>query len=92
MNVQRDGATISPWQNIEKLPITNAISQQSKYDVIIIGAGITGITTALLLQKAGKKCLVLEAGNIGFGTTGGTTAHINTFFDSTYPEIDSDFS
>lgn len=92
MNVQRDGATISPWQNIEKLPTANAISQQSKYDVIIIGAGITGITTALLLQKAGKMCLVLEAGNIGFGTTGGTTAHINTFFDSTYPEIDSDFS
>lgn len=92
MSVKRDGATQSPWQNIAKLAIDNAtIGQQNAYDVIIIGAGITGVTTALLLQKAGKNCLVLDTGNIGFGTTGGTTAHINTFFDSTYPEIESDF-
>ncbi|RZK16504.1 MAG: FAD-binding oxidoreductase, partial [Flavobacterium sp.] len=93
MSLKRDGATESPWQNVTKLTTDNAInSQQNTYDIIIIGAGISGITTALLLQKAGKNCLILEAGNIGFGTTGGTTAHINTFFDSTYPEIESNFN
>ena len=93
MSLQRDGANKSPWQNITKLTTANTtIGQTNTYDVIIIGAGITGITTALLLQKAKKNCLVLDTGNIGFGTTGGTTAHINTFFDSTYPEIESDFS
>ena len=29
-------------------------------DVIVIGSGISGMTTAALLAKAGKKCLVLE--------------------------------
>ena len=89
----RDSTTVSPWQiGIES--ITNNIEDLSDtvFDVMIIGGGITGITTALLLQQQGKKCIILEGHNIGFGTTGGTTAHINTFFDSTYPEIESAFS
>ncbi|MES2828437.1 MAG: FAD-dependent oxidoreductase [Bacteroidota bacterium] len=61
------------------------------FDTIIVGAGITGITTALLLQKAGQQCLVIDAETVGSGTTGGTSAHLNTFFDATYPEIESDF-
>jgi glycine/D-amino acid oxidase-like deaminating enzyme/nitrite reductase/ring-hydroxylating ferredoxin subunit len=61
------------------------------YDVAIVGAGITGISTAIRLQKEGKKCIVLEASNIGFGTTGGTTAHLNDFFDTTYAQAIKDF-
>jgi len=89
---KRDSSTKSPWQkNQASLPsISNTL--KPSYDVIIIGAGITGITTGLLLQKEGKSCLILDAGNLGFGTTGGTTAHINTFFDSTYHEIESNFN
>jgi hypothetical protein len=58
---------------------------------LIIGAGITGLTTALLLQESGKKCIIAEAYNIGYGTTGGTTAHLNTFLDSPYHIIDKNF-
>ena len=36
-------------------------------------------------------CIVLEANSICFGTTGGTTAHINTLFDTPYPGIIKDF-
>ncbi|MEO6499693.1 MAG: FAD-dependent oxidoreductase, partial [Mucilaginibacter sp.] len=57
----------------------------------IVGGGITGLTAALLLQKSGKKTVLAEAANIGFGTTGGTTAHINTFADTTYNETESAF-
>ncbi len=90
--IERDGSTVSLWQAVTKesskkvLPDTDAI-----YDVAIVGAGITGITLALLLQKAGLQCLLLEGHKIGFGTTSGTSAHLNTFFDATYPEIESDF-
>lgn len=61
------------------------------YDVLIVGGGITGVTTAMLLQQAGKKCILAEAHNLGFGTTGGTTAHLNTFLDTPYHTIASDF-
>jgi glycine/D-amino acid oxidase-like deaminating enzyme/nitrite reductase/ring-hydroxylating ferredoxin subunit len=62
-----------------------------QFDVIIVGGGATGIATALQLQKGGKRCLVAEAQTLCFGTTGGTTAHLNTFFDTTYDQIRSDF-
>lgn len=52
------------------------------FDVAIVGGGITGLTTALLLQKAGQKCVLLEAQTLGFGTTSGTTAHLNTYIDT----------
>ncbi|MDQ3100092.1 MAG: FAD-dependent oxidoreductase, partial [Bacteroidota bacterium] len=61
------------------------------YDVIIVGAGITGCSTALELVRAGLKCLIIEAHDLAFGTSGGTTAHLNTILDHTYKEISSNF-
>jgi glycine/D-amino acid oxidase-like deaminating enzyme/nitrite reductase/ring-hydroxylating ferredoxin subunit len=89
----RDSLTQSPWQLAEAQipPLSDNHEKHEIFDVIIIGAGITGLTTALLLQQKGKTCLVIDGGTIGFGTTGGTTAHLNTFFDATYPEIESLF-
>ena len=37
--------------------------KDNKYDVIIIGAGLTGLTTAFYLSKAGKKVAVIEKEN-----------------------------
>jgi glycine/D-amino acid oxidase-like deaminating enzyme/nitrite reductase/ring-hydroxylating ferredoxin subunit len=91
--MQRDGANISLWQsNVADYTSKPAGAAETTYDVVIAGAGITGITTALLLQKQGKKCLVADAHSLCFGTTGGTTAHINSFLDTTYDQIESDFS
>lgn len=40
------------------------------YDVIIIGGGFLGVSTAYQLSKAGVRTLLLEAGDIGSGTSG----------------------
>jgi len=47
------------------------------YDVVVVGAGITGLTTALLLARAGCSVAVLEARQVGAGTTGGSTAKVS---------------
>jgi glycine/D-amino acid oxidase-like deaminating enzyme/nitrite reductase/ring-hydroxylating ferredoxin subunit len=86
--IARDGACISLWQ--DKIPAykpQNIADKNKQYDVILAGGGITGVTTALMLQKAGLNCVILEANTLCFGTTGGTTAHLNTLMDTPYTDI-----
>jgi glycine/D-amino acid oxidase-like deaminating enzyme/nitrite reductase/ring-hydroxylating ferredoxin subunit len=45
-------------------------------DVAIVGAGITGLTSAMLLAQAGKRVAVLEAGQVGLGTSGHSTGNL----------------
>ena len=92
MIMKRDGANISLWQQT----VTNYTAQNNKpedkiFDVLIVGGGITGITTGLLLQQKGQQCVIAEAYNLCFGTTGGTTAHLNSFFDTSYDQVQSRF-
>lgn len=90
--MKRDGSLPSCWQETPGYKPFNRYNPTTEFDVVIIGGGITGITTALLLQTAGKSCLLTEARNIGFGTTGGTTAHLNTLLDTPYYTISKNFS
>ncbi len=46
-------------------------------DTIVVGAGITGLTTALLLGRAGMRVAVLEARRIGAAATGNTSAKLS---------------
>lgn len=86
----RDGARKSIWQEeIRKFSTETDLSPL--FDVAIVGGGITGVSTALTLQESGQQCIILEAANIGFGTTGGTTAHLNDFFDTTFAQTIQDF-
>lgn len=54
------------------------LKENLETQVLIIGGGMAGILTAYLLQKSGKKVLVLEADLIGNGQTGNTTAKITS--------------
>lgn len=91
--MQRDGACESIWQaTATDFKARSGFIPMGVQDVVIVGGGITGITTGLLLQQAGKKCVIVEAHTIGFGTTGGTTAHLNTFMDTSYPQLIKNFS
>ncbi|MFA5652083.1 MAG: FAD-dependent oxidoreductase [Candidatus Paceibacterota bacterium] len=53
----------------------------SETEVLIIGGGITGITSAYLLSKNGKKVILLEKGKIGESVTKRTTGFLTQVID-----------
>ena len=68
--------------------ITSSSSSVEVVDVIIVGGGIAGMTTAYLVSKSGKKVVVIEDGYIGSGETGRTTAHITHALDDRYYDLE----
>lgn len=53
-------------------------SVEGTWDTVVVGGGITGLVTALLLARSGQDVLVVEAHTVGSGTTGRSTAKVST--------------
>lgn len=67
----------SLWlENYTPLP-ADAFTPGGHYDTVVVGAGLTGMTTALLLARSGQRVAVLEARHLGAVTTGNTTAKLS---------------
>ena len=82
--------SLSLW--IDTTPATSypPLRGEVSADVAIVGAGITGITAAYLLAKAGKSVVLLDKGRIAMSETGHTTAHIVEATDADYDDLIKD--
>ena len=56
-------------------------------DVLVVGAGITGLVTALLLQREGLDVAVIDQHRVGAGVTGHTTAKLSSLHQLVYAEF-----
>lgn len=65
-----------------------ALEQNTEAEVCVVGAGITGLTTAYCLAREGRSVVVLDDGPIGGGETERTTAHLSNALDDRYTELE----
>lgn len=70
-----------------KFPINSLNHDGNIFDVIIIGAGITGLCTAYYLKNSGLKVAILEQGHVGCGITSKTTAKLTYLQGDIYQRI-----
>ena len=76
-----DVGTSPYWADSVPFPAFTKIDRDIDVDVVIVGGGITGLTTAYLLLAAGKSVAVLERAKCGEIDTGHTTAHLTMVTD-----------
>lgn len=85
------GTHISCWTSTTSPRTFASLNEDIEVDVVIVGAGISGLSVAYCLAKSGLRVAVLESGLIGSGETGRTTAHIVNALDDRYYEIERIF-
>lgn len=64
-----------------------ALTEATRCDVLVVGAGIAGVSTAYELARAGRDVAVIDRGRIGAGMTARTTAHLSSALDDYYAEL-----
>src|SRR5882724_4643975 len=78
---------------IESTPIRRfpKLQKNINVDIVVIGAGITGITAAYLLKKAGATVALIERERVASIDTGHTTAHLTYIIDVELQELARNF-
>lgn len=77
----------SYWNDTGSTEEFSSLKEDLSADAVVVGGGITGITTAYLLVKEGLKVVLLEAGKLINGTTGHTTAKVTAQHGVIYDEL-----
>lgn len=84
--MKNDMATESVWSK-STAPGTRTIDDGERVDVLVIGAGIAGLSVAYELTRRGVCPLVVDDGPVGGGQTGRTSAHLSSALDTRYEEL-----
>ncbi|MBR0644928.1 NAD(P)/FAD-dependent oxidoreductase [Plastoroseomonas hellenica] len=72
-------------------PPTPPLPGDRRADVVVIGAGFTGLSTALHLAERGVDTVVLEANEPGWGASGRNGGQVNPGLKPDPDQVDADF-
>jgi glycine/D-amino acid oxidase-like deaminating enzyme/nitrite reductase/ring-hydroxylating ferredoxin subunit len=80
-------ATTPYWSTSATFTPFPKLAEDVAADVVVVGAGVTGLTAAYLLAKAGKRVVVLERDRCAGVDTGHTSAHLTMVTDERLGEL-----
>ncbi len=78
----------SLWRS-RPLDIPSTAFVEDRYDDAVVGGGLTGLLTALLLARRGRRVVVVEARQLGSVATGNSTAKLSLLQGSQLQSIRS---
>jgi len=78
-------------ETAEPAPATQALTTQAKAEVVVIGGGVTGLSTALHLAERGVKVTLLEAEAPGWGASGRNGGQVNPGLKPDPDVVERDF-
>lgn len=76
------------WPQTTRIPARPPLAADAAADVVVVGAGMAGLSAAYGLAIAGRRVVVLDAGQVGGGETERTTAHLSTVLDCGYLAVE----
>jgi glycine/D-amino acid oxidase-like deaminating enzyme/nitrite reductase/ring-hydroxylating ferredoxin subunit len=77
----------SLWKALYDLPSFAALDADARCDLVVVGSGIAGLSSAYEAARCGASVLVVDRGAIAGGMTARTTAHLVTEIDDRYFEL-----
>ncbi|MBO9627595.1 MAG: FAD-dependent oxidoreductase [Microbacterium sp.] len=77
----------SLWKLGPTVPLGSPFHPGARHDVVVIGAGLTGLSTAVMLSDAGLDVLVIDAGDVASLATGANTGKLSLLQGSRLAEI-----
>jgi glycine/D-amino acid oxidase-like deaminating enzyme/nitrite reductase/ring-hydroxylating ferredoxin subunit len=83
--------TSSYWIDSTPSPRFSALKEDIAVDVLVVGAGITGITAAYLLKRAGCNVALVDKDRCLSGDTSYTTAHLTCVTDTPLSDLVKNF-
>lgn len=78
------------WADAARIPHLSSLGQDVSVDVVVVGGGVTGLTAAYLLTKAGQSVAVLERGRCARLDSGRTSAHLTMVTDRPLTDLAHD--
>jgi glycine/D-amino acid oxidase-like deaminating enzyme/nitrite reductase/ring-hydroxylating ferredoxin subunit len=75
------------WDDSSSMPVHARLDRDLTVDVVIIGAGITGVTAAYLLKQAGRTVALIDRRRAGGVDSGHTTAHVTHVTDEPLTDL-----
>jgi glycine/D-amino acid oxidase-like deaminating enzyme len=83
--------TLPYWADSASLPTLPKLDRDLTVDVVVVGGGITGLTTAYLLAASGRSVAVIDRDRCAQIDTGHTTAHVTMVTDMRMSELSRSF-